>query len=384
MRFLLLCFLIFTFLGISKAQNFSDSLRISLVTGSSGDDLYAQFGHSAIRVQDLKHGQDILFNYGTFDFDTPNFYWKFVRGKLEYVLSVGYTSQMIPYYEQTARSLINQEIPLDSTQQQRVLQFLLYNYQPENRGYLYNFFFDNCATRIRDVLENELTAQLQYPQEDTMTITFRQLLDVYISKSPWIDFGIDLILGLPADQIADIREQMYLPEFLANNLTQFAKLNGKPLLEAPTELTSGVARQKSSTPKRITPVMVFSLLLVLYLLITWRTNPIWKLWMDYLLFFTVGVAGSVILFLWIGTDHDATKENLNILWANPLYLLAIPFLKYKANIASKILFSAMLVGVATILVGWFLLPQQFHVALIPILLTLIVRLLSRLNLLPKA
>ncbi|NJL76900.1 MAG: DUF4105 domain-containing protein [Saprospiraceae bacterium] len=171
-------FLILLIIGweANQAQNFSDSVRISLVTGSPGKDLYAQFGHSAIRVQDFKYNQDLVFNYGTFDFDTPNFYWKFVRGKLEYILSVGATSRMIPYYEREGRSLTEQEIQLDSAQQQRVLRILSFNYQPENRGYLYDFFFDNCATRIRDVFENELAPNFTYLSSDTVSITFGSCL----------------------------------------------------------------------------------------------------------------------------------------------------------------------------------------------------------------
>lgn len=367
----------------NQAQNFSDSVRISLVTGSPGSDLYAQFGHSAIRVQDFKYNQDLVFNYGTFDFDTPNFYWKFVRGKLEYILSVGSTSRMIPYYEREGRSLTEQEILLDSAQQQRVLEFLRFNYQPENRGYLYDFFFDNCATRIRDVFENELAPNFTYLDSDTVSITFRQLLDIYIAKSPWIDFGMDLVLGTPADQKADLRGQMYLPDFLSENLNRYARLDGKPLLGKEILMTNA-ATTPTTHSMLPTPSLVFSFLLATILVMTWSASSKVKLILDRVLFTIVGLAGVLMLFLWLGTDHQATKGNWNVLWASPLYMLVLPLLKQPNSIFRKILLWIIFGGSALVFFGWYFLPQQFHVACVPIILLLFARLLDRLNIFPKS
>lgn len=354
-------------------QQFSDSVRISLITGSSGKDLYAQFGHSAIRVQDLKYGQDYVLNYGTFDFDTPNFYLKFIRGKLDYVLSLGYTARMIPYYEQENRRLIDQELLLSEQEKQKLIDFLRFNYLPENRAYRYDFFYDNCATRIRDIFEQELKIIYhQSPQKDSLT--FRQMLDLYIEATPWIDFGMDLILGIPTDKKGGMREEMFLPEYLAANLTQYATKNGQPLLAEPIEITHLTPTSPAAT-SFLSPLVVMSALLLLVLGITFWGSRRFKLNFDRIFFVSLGLIGCFFLFMWFGTDHWTVNKNLNMLWANPLFL-AVAFLIKNKNLRN------ILIGITSamcllVLLGWNLLPQQFHVAIVPIVVSILVRCADR-------
>lgn len=355
------------------AQQFSDSVRISLITGSAGKDLYAQFGHSAIRVQDYKYGHDYVFNYGTFDFETPNFYLKFIRGKLDYVLSIGLTERMIPHYEYENRRLIDQELLLSKKEKQKLIDFLLFNYLPENRAYRYDFFYDNCATRIRDIFENEL--YLTYRKNNSDSLTFRQMLDLYIKQTPWIDFGMDLILGIPTDQKGGMREQMFLPEYLANNLSQYALKNGQPLLAAPVEITH-ITPNLPVSSSFLTPMVVMIAFFLGIVALTLLGSPSIKFQFDRIFFALLGLIGFLFLFMWFGTDHWTVNKNLNMLWANPLFVPFV-FLMNKKVIANNLLY--LLAGMCLlVLVGWNFLPQQFHVAIIPIVMGILMRCADRL------
>lgn len=237
----LLLFVLLFFNGLS-AQTLSSQSTISLLTGSPGDELYSTFGHSAIRVKDPVSNLDIVFNYGTFDFSTPNFYLKFVQGKLLYILSVEKFESFQFSFEYQKRAVTEQVLNLDMMQKNRLYSMLLDNYKPENRQYKYDFFFDNCATRIRDILQKALDKDLEFnhPQlwqkSDT---TFRNLIDLYLTNHPWSDFGIDLALGVPTDQVATPADYMFLPDYLAMSVDSAVILKrgvAIPLVSSKTEL----------------------------------------------------------------------------------------------------------------------------------------------------
>ena len=164
----LLLYILFVLASVTHAQDFGPNTKISLLTFGPGNDLYSKFGHSAIRLNDPSQGLDLSYNYGTFDFDTPNFYGKFVRGKLDYILSVDRTAPLLRYYKRTGREVIEQDIILDEVAVQGIAAFLIDNYKPENRTYKYDFFYDNCATRLRDIIEDQLKGQMVY-KEISMT-----------------------------------------------------------------------------------------------------------------------------------------------------------------------------------------------------------------------
>lgn len=376
MKNILLLLLVFFFTITSNAQNelrLSDSVRISLVTGApSPHNLYSQFGHSAIRVVDYKQRLDISFNYGTFDFDTPGFYIKFLRGQLNYMLSVNATAPLARYYEQEGRSLIDQEFLLDEAERKVVADFLVYNYQPENRFYLYDFFYDNCATRIRDIFEKDVNG-FTYEEADVKTYTFRQMLDLYVGG--WTNFGMDLILGYTTDQEADMRAQMFLPDYLMKNLTQFAKNDGQPLLGEAKPLNN--VKETAEVKKNLfSPMLIMILLFLIAAFISFFAQEKAKKTFDRIFLTLLGIMGLFMLFMWFGTDHWTTTKNLNVLWASPFFL----FLLFKNW---KFVYLIGLAGTAIVLLGWTLLPQQFHIAFIPILLAIAIRCLDNLSWLPK-
>ena len=377
-----LAFLLLLLLSAAAATAQTDTtdngITLSLVTGAPGTELYTVFGHSAIRVRNERTGQDVLFNYGTFDFDTPNFYWKFMRGKLLYMLSVEPTDRFLQWYEYDQRQVIEQVMNLTNAQEEQLLRFLQKNYQPENRFYLYDFFYDNCATVIRDVLEQQLDGGFSYQSRETREVTFRQLLDEYIQRYPWYDFGIDLILGLPADKKADFRNQMFLPDYLAKNLSEATLQSPEGvvlLLHAPRILVAAPPDASNSMTK-FTPMLLFVIVATLTILLTLFANERWKNIFDVTILSILGVAGCFLLFMWVGTDHIATKWNWNVLWLNPLCLVLAIGIPRKATWL-RTGFASYAAILWFLLLAWNWFPQQFNTAVIPILVALIARCADR-------
>jgi hypothetical protein len=357
----------------------SGNARISLITGEPGTELYTRFGHSAIRVKDPASGYDKVFNYGTFDFDAPGFYRKFLQGKLNYYLSMYDFERMMLNYKYLNQTLYEQELNLSDQEKKQVYQFLTTNYLPENRFYLYDFFFDNCSSRIRDVFKSILGERLIFDDDFIRDHkTFRQLLDEYLKEqTPWGDFGIDLVLGLPADQAASTKNYMFLPIELYrafNHATLLVQGNPEPFVLKNHILINSITIKKESL--KITPMHVFSGLLILMIVFTGFEvrYPVNLRVVDSILFFIVGLAGTILALLWFATDHIATKDNLNLLWAFPTHLI-VPYLIFRKKLQkiSAYYFLFWSIFLTLFLIGWNYLPQQFNLAIIPLVLLLILR-----------
>jgi hypothetical protein len=365
-KLLLFASLLSLFCGTSKLQAqellISDSIRLSLLTCSPGDALYSTFGHSALRVVDYKTGQDFVFNWGIFNFNTPNFYWKFMRGKLPYSIGVDPFQYFYLDYKSLGRGVVEAPLNLPREAQDKIMAALRENYKFENREYKYDFFFDNCATRIRDILAKALP--LEYSTQDTSrTIKpLRSLLDEHLGAMPWSDFGIDLVLGLPADQKASLDMEMFLPDYLGKNLPK-ARYQGQPIFGANQVILNVLpkAQQSGGFPK---PLVFFSILAAVILGLGFVPSKWLNRLVDGLLFLALGMAGSLICFLRFGTDHLATKGNLNLIWANPLALLCLGSL---ASQRKRWLWITGGLAVLTLLFFPFS-PQDFHPAILPILL----------------
>jgi hypothetical protein len=214
--------IIFIFLLIPVSAQNPDNTEAYLITCSPGTESYSMYGHSAIRLHDTVSGLDAVYNWGVFDFSTPNFTYKFARGRLDYMLGVYSYKSFLQEYLYENRSVISQKINLSPDQLIKLLSLLDDNMKKENRFYRYDFFMDNCATRIRDILENVVGTDLVYPQEELdKTVTYRMRLDEYQKgKFSWLDVGIDFLLGSPADKPCGFRESMFLPDYLQSNLSE--------------------------------------------------------------------------------------------------------------------------------------------------------------------
>ena len=171
-----------------KALVVTDNTEISVLTCSPGNELYSLFGHTAIRVECPENGVDVVFNYGTFDFHTEHFYLKYARGLLPYQLSVASYDSFIRSYVFDNRSVRSQRLLLDAAQKQRLVDLLAENYQPANRTYLYNFLYDNCSTRVRDIIEACAGNAIQWHVPDAHK-SFWNLLDEYLVRMPWVKWG---------------------------------------------------------------------------------------------------------------------------------------------------------------------------------------------------
>ena len=330
------CLIFFLFLGIPgtvQAQEISlgPEARISVLSCGPGEDLYASFGHSAFRVQDPAQHIDWVFNYGTFDFDTPNFYLKFARGKLLYALSLQRFENFLYTYQLENRWVREQILDLDSEQRNSLFRFLQENHRPENRYYKYDFLFENCATKIPEVLKTVLGPELGYEYTFAKTDrSFRDLIQMNLRRNSWSSFGIDLALGSVIDRQARPEEFIFLPEFVYSQMKE-AGLNGKPLVQR-ERLILDFNNQNVDTYFTVTPLFWMLILLLFtmaFTLIDYR-NDTRNRWFDFLLFSTSGLCGLVIAFLWFFTDHTSTQWNANILWAFPLNLLLASVLIQKS------------------------------------------------------
>ena len=198
----------------------SESARISLLTCTPGDEVYTRYGHTAIRVCDTTAQLDIVFNYGIFDFNTDFFYWKFVRGETWYELGITSTPRFDYEYKYYKRPVYEQELNLSSEQKEALWQALVTNYQPENRKYLYNFVFDNCATRPYQLIKNALGDSIHSDYIGYKGQTYRTFLRHYTGAHRWINAGINLLFGPKADQPMTDEQRLFLPEELMHYMAQ--------------------------------------------------------------------------------------------------------------------------------------------------------------------
>jgi len=224
-----LCLLL-GFSSTLRAQTLSEDARISLLTCTPGEELYARYGHTAIRIQDPAHGLDVVFNYGIFDFNTDHFYWKFVKGETWYELGASSYRWFMREYVATHRPVYEQTLNLDASQREALWQALLENYQPQNRYYLYNFVFDNCATRPYVLISKVLGDTISSDYTGYTGTTYRSFIRHYTGGLSWSNAGINLLFGPKADQAMSSEQRLFLPEELMLYLAQAKLQNGTPLI----------------------------------------------------------------------------------------------------------------------------------------------------------
>lgn len=329
MKKIIFYFIIFLFfLNIpSEAQvtTLSETAEISIITVGSGKNLYDKFGHSAFRVQDESNGIDWAYNYGTYDFNTPNFYSKFAQGKLNYNLSVAYFDAFYQNYVQENRWVKEQVLNLSYTEKNKLFQYLQNNAKPENRSYLYDFFFDNCATKIRDVIVAVLGKKVEYNDSFvTEEYTFRELIQKNVKANTWGSLGMDVAIGAVVDKPASAWEYQFLPQYVfeAAAVATVTKGNTKePLVKATNSLFENTPKEDPSL-FLMSPLFVFGLLGFIILFVTYQDFRKSKRsrCLDGIIFFSTGFLGVLLLLLWIATDHSTTVNNYNLLWASPLSL----------------------------------------------------------------
>ncbi len=352
--------------GTSKthAQPFSDQAKMSLLTAGPGEDLYAVFGHSALWVYDPELGIDEVYNWGVFDFDTPNFYLKFLRGKLHYKLVVTSMRSFMFEYQQDGRAVYEQVLNLDPGQMQDIYSLLLINRRPENIYYLYDFFYDNCATRIRDIIDKAIDIDWGPDPHPHRTRSFREMLHPYVDHIPWIRAGIDLALGLPSDKIATPWHYMYLPDEMFIAFQHARHPDGRLFVDGYEEIIP--TRLERSKAGYVTPTNVSWLLLLLGALSLLRRKISKKFAAVYMVF--LGLLGIPVFFMWFLSDHVATAMNLNLLWTLPTHI----FFVYRATKKEPgrmpgLYFLSIFAVNLLLLATWSVNPQGFNHAYFPLI-----------------
>lgn len=359
-----------------NAEKLSPAAEFSLITVSPGDELYNCFGHSAFLLKDSTNKLSKMYNYGVFDFNDPNFYMNFVRGKLKYMLDIEEPAYLIFQAREENRSVVQQILNLSVSQKQALYNLLENKALPENRFYKYDFFYDNCSSRLRDVLAevcgDSLNFNLKPAKEDK---SFRALIDPYLENKRYQDLGMDLGLGAPADKIATPYQYMFLPDYLMNDFASATvKVNGKEeKLVRLQEIILPNTPNTNITPFYLKPWFAFWLFFFVVLALTYNQFKKQKngYWLDAILFIFTGLFGLVIVFLWFGTDHGVTTKNYNLIWANPLHLIFIPLLLMKKSLKKmSSYFLANFFVIFFLLIFWNFTAQELNLYTIPFLMAI--------------
>lgn len=372
---LLVLFFFITLNINAQARQLSQQAEISVLTIGPGNGFVDSFGHSGFRVKD--HNIDIVFDYGRYDFDAPNFILKFARGKLNYKLGFGYFSDFYNSYVRQNRTIQSQVLNLTQPQKQQLFDFLVENEKPENRYYLYDFFYDNCASIIRDVITEEVGHSIVFnAPNDFKQQTFRKLIRSHLNQNSWGSLGIDIALGSVIDKTATPEEHMFLPNYIHTffkNATY--KNSGESLVKTNTTLFKSIDKPTEST-FITSPLMIFGILSLVILWITYRDYKTHKRTrtLDIILFITTGSIGIFILLLWFATDHTATAQNYNLLWAFALnlFILKQVWSKHPKNWFIKYL-KFLVIALSLLVLHWIIGIQAFAIGLIPFLIALFIR-----------
>lgn len=362
-----------------------DTWQVSLITCGPGVEVYNQFGHSAIRMKNEAYDIDLIYNYGIFSFNTPNFALRFTLGQTDYLLGIQGYQDFVDWYAYSKRDVREQVLNLSVEEKNTLIGLLNENYKPQNRMYRYNYFYDNCATRPRDMVERAINGEVRYTEDmDTPqeALTYRGLVHEYTAKQPWSRFGIDLLLGSEADKPISRRASMFVPFYLKEYFhnAQKADLQGRNsgLIAEELEIT---AQDESNwpSPTPLTPMRVFLLLFILVAALTaWGIKQGRSLWgLDLLVFATAGIAGCIIAFMVLFSEHPAVSPNYLLLLLHPLHLIFLyHIVKRVKKLQRSVYLGANMVVILLFLAFWALIPQKFPIEIVPLALILLVRCIS--------
>ena len=346
----------------------SSHIRISILTCGVGDELYSSFGHTGIRVIDSARYTDDVYNYGTFDFGDPGFYKKFMLGKLPYYIDRGPYRDFMSEYIDEKRRVEEQVLNLDAKHKEAFIAYLENNMRPENRAYKYDFMWDNCSTRVRDIFPRTLGDEFYFGDILTQRkITYRNIINQYLINKHWQRFGIDLLLGSRIDSTMTEDGVMFLPDFLHKGL-EHAKYKGQHVVSENIAILNYNPVFKRTLNGPLWCMIGLLILTVLSFMVP--AFGYLKKFMRFFLLFSTGFLGLFILFMWLCTDNQGCTDNYNILWALPLNAIVAFFAnkqKFWLRIYALAAISLLIVTLVVHLIGF----QQFPlIELSPLLLAL--------------
>ena len=351
-----------------KAQ-LSEQANISVLTCGPYDELYSAFGHSAFRIYDPVNNINVTCNYGTFDFNQPNFYLNFALGNNLYKLSIQDYQRFEDVYIYENRFIHEQVLNLTSEQKQKLFAYLQWNAKPENASYYYDYFYDNCSTKIRDVLLEALGKDVIFDKTHITTdYTIRELTDFYLKDLPWGDLGIDICLGLPMDKKAAPLEYMFLPDFVESAFDHASIVQNDSTVALVKEKHI-TYEARASEPANSIPHPLY---LSSFIALLGAGLAFWDFkrkkasrWFDMFLFGAAGLIGILLVLLWFFTNHKAAAMNFNLLWAFPVHFVAAIAMRRPPKwLTHYFLYTSIVIGLT--LLSWSILPQKLHYALIPL------------------
>ncbi|MDR0865913.1 MAG: DUF4105 domain-containing protein [Candidatus Symbiothrix sp.] len=371
-RFILFFLLLSALLPVRAWE--TDSLQVSLLTVMPRpNEVYTIYGHTALRIQDPVQKIDAVFNWGTFDFNTPHFLYRFVKGETDYFLSVSDYDRFIYVYSLGNADIVEQLLAVSPEGKTEIMNRLSTNLQPENLIYRYNFLFDNCTTRIRDLIEQGSDGRLVYP-EQTEIVTFRDLIHSCTNPYPWMTFGIDLLIGSGADSLISVRQELFLPEKLMNAVDK------SPLIIASNQVLTSLPEPVSEQRFWDSPLKIGFLILLIYITLAAagivsrikRSKPFSIFHFPFsILFLIAGLAGCIVAFTTLFSYHPCTSPNWNLLWLHPFHLIAFVGYLFKKSYRFISWYHAVnLVLLSVLLLGGYWIPQQLNPANIPFILCL--------------
>ena len=370
--------LFFPFWAFSNSLNISgniESTEISVLTCDPGNEIYSLFGHSALRIKNPINGQDLVVNWGLFEFSESQFQfgYDFAKGRLKYYMGIQLMSNFITEYRRSKRGIREQVLNLSNQEKYQIIQLLEENYKPENRKYKYEFFYDNCSSRLRDVIKKVFGENINFYQSPKSNkFTFRETIHLYLESFPWLKLGIDLVLGKKIDKLVSNENLMFLPlnveEIFDKSLVEN---NGsiKNLVKSKNTLIKSFENKN-----KLNNIGFYSwiLLAITLSLIVFKLDKALRVWSS-LNLFIIGLLGIVLVFMWIGTDHNATKMNFNLLWASPFHFILIFYLiKESWNNFTYWYLILSLILIFTTILFWFTLTQEFNSFVKPIILELVI------------
>ncbi len=374
---------IISYISLFAQIQLSDSAKISLLTVSPWDGaVYSLYGHTVVRVEDDSTGVDACFNYGYFDPSQPLFLYNFIRGKTDYVLGATSYQDFLTENQMKGLEVVRQEINLSSLQKQQLWSDLYINSLPENRRYRYNYFYDNCATRPRDMIEAVVNDSVVYTPTNEKQ-TFRDLVHECVHEFSWMEFGIDLLIGSDADKEITDREKMFLPHYLMNAFEGAKVQRSDTIATSLVKSTEIILKADSQASGRnewgvLKPVpiafaLLIATLLISFLQIRFKHNKTARIY-DTILFLIAGVAGLIIAFLVFFSEHPATSPNWNLAWLHIVHLFAAILFWVKSF--KKVVYYYHFINFAVLslfLLSWWFLPQQLHWASIPFAMSIWIR-----------
>jgi hypothetical protein len=356
------------------SQSSNDTLAYLLTCGP-GTETYSIYGHSALRIVIPEKHSDTVYNWGVFDFSTPNFVWKFAKGRLDYLLIDESLHGFLQEYFLDHRYVYSQKINIDQVETRKLVSLINENLKPENIKYRYDFFYDDCSTRIRDLLEKSIGQKLIYPPAETGKIpTFRDMVGKYQHSYPWYKFGVDLIMGSTSDKKAVFRDRMFLPIDMKDELSKSVIQRSEkriPLLQNPEVLLDFDAPVTKERFFRAPPFVFTAIIIIIMILAALiKSRRIIRV-IDIIIYSVFSILSILMIFFNFFTDHKQMKWNLNIIWLNPLIIVCLVMLLF--NKKGTIWFRMVFYISASFIVFQYILPQDFNIGSVLLAIMLLIR-----------